>query len=101
MDRINSNSDKLNLVPAIREIEAQIKQIEYEHRKKIEPYKKSLEHLREINEACEVCCGAGKVLRSRACAEDYVPDPNDPSDYNTCTQCHGTGMAHIPAAKHA
>ena len=94
---VNPKANDLNLVPAIREIEAQIRAIESEHRKKIEPYQKSLEQLRKINTACEKCGGAGKVLRSRACAEDDRPDPNDPSDYNTCDKCHGTGLAHIPA----
>ena len=83
----------LNLTPAIRAIEEQIREIDYEYQKKVEPYKKSLEELRKINEACEVCGGEGRVLRSRACAEDDRPDPNDPRDWNTCQACNGTGLS--------
>jgi len=81
----------LNLVPAIRSVESEISDIKAEYREKIRPYEQSLEYLREINEACERCCGEGKVLRSRSCAEDDRPDPNDPTDWNTCPECCGTG----------
>lgn len=101
MDHFSSNASQLNLVPAIRSIECEIDKIKAEYREKLEPYEKSLAALREINMACEVCNGTGKVLRSRSCAEDDRPDPNDPRDYNTCDKCHGTGLAHIPAIKHA
>lgn len=86
-------AEKLNLVPAIREVEAQIRQMEYDFNSKVKPYKESLVALRKINEACERCNGVGKILRCRACAEDDRPDPNDPRDYNTCDVCHGTGLA--------
>lgn len=85
-------TEKLNLVPAIREIEAQISTIKAEFDKKLKPYQESLTALRNINQACERCCGEGRVLRSRACAEDDRPNPNDPSDYNTCPVCHGSGL---------
>lgn len=87
-----AQSEKLNLVPAIREIEAQIRDITAEFEAKVKPYKDSLDALRRVNQACERCGGEGRVLRSRACAEDDRPDPNDPSDYNTCPICHGTGL---------
>lgn len=89
-----AQTEKLNLVPAIREIEAQISAIEAEFSTKLKPYKESLSALRKINQACEKCCGEGRVLRSRACAEDDRPDPNDPGDYNICSVCHGTGLSH-------
>ena len=85
--------NELNLVPAIKEVEAQIRKIKAEYSKKLQPYEDSLEHLRKINTACERCNGVGKVLRPRACAEDDPPDPNDPRDWNKCDECHGTGFA--------
>lgn len=85
--------EMLNLVPAIREIEAQIREMESDFKAKLKPYQESLNALRKINQACENCEGAGKVLRCRSCAEDDRPDPNDPSDWNTCPVCHGTGCA--------
>lgn len=93
--RVTSNT--LNLVPAIREIEHQISKMEGEFAAQITPYKRSLEELRKINTACEACGGEGKVLRSRACAEDDRPDPNDPTDWRKCEVCCGTGLARIPS----
>lgn len=81
----------LNLVPAIRELEREIRKQECEFNARIKPYKDSLEQLRRLNTACETCNGFGKVLRSRACAEDDAPDPNDPRDYRECRVCKGTG----------
>lgn len=86
--------NELNLVPAIKEVEAQIRKIKAEYSKKLQPYEDSLEQLRKINTACERCNGVGKVLRPRACAEDDPPDPNDPCDWNKCDECKGTGLAH-------
>lgn len=83
----------LNLVPAIREVEAQIRQLTAEFEKKVKPYNDSLVTLRKVNTACERCEGTGKVLRSRACAEDDRPDPDNPRDWNTCPVCHGSGGA--------
>lgn len=83
----------LNLVPAIREVEAQIRQLTAEFEKKVKPYNDSLVALRKVNTACERCEGTGKVLRSRACAEDDRPDPDNPSDWNTCPVCHSSGVA--------
>jgi len=53
----------------------------------------ALEELRMRNTVCEKCKGDGKVLRSRMCAEDDSPDPNDPNDWITCPECRGTGEA--------
>ncbi|MCM1222438.1 MAG: hypothetical protein NC548_49020 [Lachnospiraceae bacterium] len=89
MQKCNS----LNLVPAIREIEHQISKMESDFEAKILPYKRSLIELRKINTACEFCGGEGRVLRSRACAEDDRPDPNDPTDWLKCSKCCGTGLA--------
>ena len=81
-----------NLVPAIRELEAEVRQIEAEYRKELEPLTTSIAQLRKLNTACEKCCGNGRVLRSRTCAEDDRPDPDDPTDYIMCDRCFGSGM---------
>lgn len=85
--------ERLNLIPAIKAIEEQLKAIETEYLKKRIPYEESLKKLREINETCEVCFGRGKVLRERACLEDDRTDLNDPTDYVTCSSCHGIGKS--------
>jgi len=85
--------EKLNLVPAIHEIETRIHLLEVDFEEQIKPYRESLSTLRKINEACERCNGKGKVLRGRACAEDDAPNPNDPRDWNTCPVCNGSGMS--------
>lgn len=41
---------------------------------------------------CPKCGGTGLVLRSRSCAEDDPPDPNDPADYEACCMCDGAGV---------
>lgn len=85
--------DKLNLVPAIKILEEEIRKLGYEFDKQIQPYRDSLSQLRKINQACERCNGTGKVLRSRACAEDDRPNPNDPMDWNKCPICGGSGLS--------
>lgn len=90
---------KLNLVPAIRQIEEQIMEIEREYKIKAKPYHDSLKALRQLNTACEKCNGKGKVLRRRVCAEDDRPDPTDPRDYIQCDICKGTGRAHYAEEK--
>lgn len=84
--------NKLNLVPAIKELEQEITKRKLEFAKSIKPYVDSLAQLRKLNEACEFCNGKGKILRSRVCAEDDRPDPKDPRDYRTCPYCAGTGL---------
>lgn len=86
-------NNRLNLVPAIRSIEAQIREITAKYHAEIAPYESSLKELRKINRACEKCCGKGKVLRQRICAEDDRPDPNDPRDWIKCNECDGTGLS--------
>lgn len=86
----------MNLVPAIKSIQAEIREITSEYNAKLRPYKDSLAQLRKINTACEHCFGEGKVLRTRSCAEDDAPDPNDPSDYVSCRYCAGTGKVGEP-----
>ena len=81
----------MNLVPAIKELEAEIRTRTAAFEKMIQPYRDSVEQLRKLNDACEHCNGLGKVLRSRACAEDDAPDPDDPRDWLQCDYCHGTG----------
>lgn len=88
--------DKLNLVPAIKEIKAKIQEKEAQFELDIKPYKDSLEQLRKLNQACEYCNGLGKKLRSRSCAEDDRPDPNNPMDYVSCSKCGGTGYKSKP-----
>ena len=83
----------MNLVPAIKQIERQLSEMDAEHERQRAPYVDSLAKLREINDTCEYCFGKGKVLRSRACAEDDV-DPDCPQDYIKCIHCNGTGKAH-------
>ncbi len=85
--------NKLNLVPAIKAIQEQIEEITDEYTKKLAPYNESLEQLRAINTACERCCGKGKILRSRVCAEDDRPDPDNPNDWIQCPDCYGTGRS--------
>lgn len=85
-------SQALTASTLIREVESQINQLEAEFKAKVKPYYDSLNALRKINTACEKCGGYGKVLRSRACAEDDRPDPDDPRDWNTCPVCNGSGM---------
>ena len=88
-ERIAMPNEDLNLVPAIRAIEGQISELKNEYVKKITPYKESLAKLKEINTACESCCGTGKVFR-RSCAEDE-------GDYYTCPDCKGSGkcVSHV------
>lgn len=93
------SKEKLNLVPAIRQIEEQIMEIEREYKTKAKPYHDSLKALRQLNTACEKCNGKGKVLRRRVCAEDDRPDPTDPRDYIKCDICGGTGRAHYAEEK--
>ena len=83
----------MNLVPAIRELEQEIRKRTSAFEKEIQPYRDSVAQLRKLNTACEVCNGTGKVLRSRACAEDDAPDPDDPRDWLKCFKCNGTGKA--------
>lgn len=80
----------LNLVPAIRVLEAQIKKLQNDFNKKVKPYENGLAQLRELNMACENCSGEGKVLRKRSCAEDDRPNPDDPTDYVLCPKCKGS-----------
>lgn len=86
--------NQLNFVPAIREVERQIQIIQKEFDDKIRPYEESLKILRELNQACEQCNGKGRILRSRSCAEDDRPNPDDPSDWHTCPVCKGSGQSH-------
>ena len=86
----------INLVPTIRTIEAQIREMEREFEKQITPFKESLVVLRKINTTCEYCAGSGKVLRTRVCAEDDRPDPNIPGDWHKCIHCNGSGKKPIP-----
>lgn len=88
----------INLVPAIRTVEAQIREMECEFEKRITPFRDSLVALRKINTACEDCAGSGKVLRTRTCAEDDRPDPNDPKDWYKCSYCNGSGKKPTPVS---
>ena len=76
---MGKDPNELNLVPAIIEIEAQIRKIEAEYNKKLQPYKNSLEQLRKINTACERCNGIGKILRSllEEILDEKLPNERD------------------------
>lgn len=61
------------------------------HLELIDQQRTTLEDLKKKNTLCLKCFGKGKVLRSRSCAEDDRPDPDDPNDYIRCDRCHGSG----------
>lgn len=92
-------TDKMNLVPAIKEMEKTIREITADYETKIKELVDGLAVLRKINTTCEKCNGEGKYLRSRTCAEDDRPDPNDPADYRECNDCNGTGKAKYKEVK--
>lgn len=81
----------INLLKEIEALKQQQRMIMAEAEKKCKALQKAENVLRIQNEACWHCGGTGKILRTRACAEDDRPDPNDPNDYHTCTACKGTG----------
>lgn len=87
------NKRPINLVPAIKALEEQIKEIRLEYLETVMPYEDSLRELRKLNTVCERCNGTGKLLRNRSCAEDDRPDPEDPNDYEPCKLCGGTGIS--------
>lgn len=82
----------LNLVSAIQEVNEVIWEKQSRFHKEIAGYEACLKKLKEMNEACFICNGKGKILRTRACAEDDRPDPNDPDDWEICPYCKGTGL---------
>lgn len=83
----------MNLVPAIQEMENAIGRLKHEYEIQIKELQNGLKALRQLNTVCEKCDGKGTILRSRACAEDDRPDPNDPTDWRKCSECHGSGKA--------
>lgn len=78
-----------NLVAALKELRKE----KAEYKSKLIGIDTAILAVQRINTVCEKCEGKGKVLRSRACAEDDRPDPNDPNDWITCPDCHGSGHA--------
>lgn len=85
-------NEPLNLIPAIKELQKRKNELIKEFQRKVRPLQDSIEHLRKLNEVCERCEGKGWNLRTRVCAEDDRPDPNDPRDRIICDVCHGTGL---------
>lgn len=81
----------LNLVDAIIELNKKIGQKRMAFNIEIGRMEDAVEYLKELNEACIACNGKGKILRTRSCAEDDRPDPDDPRDWVVCPACHGTG----------
>ncbi|HPQ79744.1 MAG TPA: hypothetical protein PLG47_04790 [Candidatus Dojkabacteria bacterium] len=73
----------MNLIPAIREIRNQIRDIKKRHQEELSPHEESLESLLKINTACENCFGSGKIFK-RSCAEDEGVEV-------ICPMCNGTG----------
>lgn len=83
----------LNLVESMNEIKRRRDVYAKEAEDKLKAFDETYKILFDMNEACPNCNGLGKKLRSRACAEDDAPDPNDPRDWNACPWCGGTGRA--------
>lgn len=90
----NVKRKPLNLLEAIHTLEAQRAQEVEEHAERLRNIDAAIKAVRMANEVCWVCGGTGGKLRSRVCAEDDRPDPNDPRDYTVCKACHGTGWKH-------
>ena len=83
----------LNMLPAMKELDKKREALTIAYQKQMDAYNAAYKVLFDLNEACPHCDGAGKKLRSRACAEDDRPDPNDPNDWETCIHCGGSGRA--------
>lgn len=81
----------LNLIEPMNEIKRRRSSFESEAKHKFEAFDEAYRILEDMNEACFHCNGQGKRLRSRSCAEDDAPDPNDPRDWLVCTWCGGSG----------
>lgn len=81
----------LNFVEPMKEIKRRREAYAKEAEEKLKVFDEAYKVLFDMNEACPNCDGQGKKLRSRACAEDDAPDPNDPRDWNVCTWCGGSG----------
>lgn len=79
------------LEKAEESVEDTINRNRQNHLELIGQQRSTLELLKKKNTLCLKCFGKGKVLRSRACAEDDRPDPDDPSDYIRCDRCNGSG----------
>lgn len=88
-----SELNQINLLPAIRALDDELTRIAEQYQIKRRELENGLKALRRINTVCEYCGGDKKILRSRACAEDDRPDPNDPSDWKKCPCCGGSGRA--------
>lgn len=86
-------SKDTNLIPAITAMVKQRDSYIYSMNRKISEMDEGLKILRRLNTVCEECGGGGWILRSRACAEDDRPDPNDPRDRKVCPICGGSGRA--------
>lgn len=89
-----SQRKPLNLLDAIRSLEAQRAKEVADHEETIRNLDAAILAVRKTNEVCWICGGKGWKLRARACAEDDRPDPDDPADRITCRACHGTGWKH-------
>lgn len=81
----------MNLIPAINEMRKEIVEARSQLERKVYDLEQGLKALKKLNTYCEECGGEGKKLRSRACAEDDRPNPDDPRDWLKCNFCHGTG----------
>lgn len=78
-----------NLVAALKELRKEKADLEAEYKSKLIGIDTAILAVQRINTTCEKCEGKGKILRT----EDDRPDPNDPSDWITCPDCHGSGHA--------
>ncbi len=81
----------INLIEAMQTVGKLETEKRTEFNREIAKYENAFALLKQLNEACLACNGKGKILKTRACAEDDRPDPNDPSDWRVCPACNGTG----------
>ena len=81
----------LNLVESIIAVNKVAGEKRAAFNREIAKYDNAVSILKSLNEACIACNGKGRILRTRVCAEDDRPDPNNPLDWRKCPACGGTG----------
>ena len=62
-----------NLVAALKELRKEKADLEAEYKSKLIGIDTAILAVQRINTVCEKCEGKGKILRTRACAEDDRP----------------------------
>lgn len=81
----------VNMLDAMDAVQKEITRRQDEFAEEMAGLTSALKVLRNLNEACPRCRGAGWKLRERACAEDDRPNPDDPADRIRCGECGGSG----------